>query len=584
MLKYIIYSGDELLFVSFLWYNYIGDSMSSQKGSLKDRIRFWKQMKNRKRKEEWNLFLTEKKRQGIYINTNTKKYGFLHVFLHSILGMFLSLFEPTEKKITEKQLVQSFQLLQKQIEENPEKDKLPFYYKKIEKQEQLLREYQKQAKEQLSFDSIKNYEIKLQKMKESLTQVETLQAVQQPTFKPKNIVKTNQKTNIEPKQTMEETKNNLSTKQKGKQLEMKSAQQQVHSIKWESREEKKVESIINVKESSLTKEKTVGDYVSKTSSYHQYVLDMNKELKKQTKKIKEVEESISQTRTINELYQLQTSLLWLKNQLFKLEKEYKEIAGQKEFLNLKKQTQYYQIDQNNLLKNKDSVHELVMECERLLDKIAIKEKAISNPTIQVEKEEKVKTIEQEKKSKPYFGIEDFQQLQLQIQMDIKRQFLEIEELKITSVHNQLNGFFGKIFQFVSKTAFFITPIVFFKNRLIGTLTSSILIHNRVRSLRKVIEQKEVLYETGENLYTNIRSRKDCLKQIHLNLNNSLVELAQAKRSFIVKYGGLYPLETELMLKQFQNLEMEIMEKIEYVQVNQNQLKQIKQKYQKTLRK
>ena len=64
MLKYIIYSGNELLFVSFLWYNYIGDSMSSQKGSLKDRIRFWKQMKNRKRKEEWNLFLTEKKRQG----------------------------------------------------------------------------------------------------------------------------------------------------------------------------------------------------------------------------------------------------------------------------------------------------------------------------------------------------------------------------------------------------------------------------------------------------------------------------------------------------------------------------------------
>ena len=421
-------------------------------------------------------------------------------------------------------------------------------------------------------------------MKESLTQVETLQAVQQPTFKPENIVKTNQKTNIEPKQTIEETKNNLSTKQKDKQLEMKSAQQQVHSIKWESREEKKVESIINVKESSLTKEKTVNDYVSKTSSYHQYVLDMNKELKKQTKKIREVEKGISQTRTINELYQLQTSLLWLKNQLFKLEKEYKEIAGQKEFLNLKKQTQYYQIDQNNLLKNKDSIHELVMECERLLDKIAIKEKAISNPTIQVEKEEKVKTIEQEKKSEPYFDIEDFKQLQLQIQMDIKRQFLEIEELKITSVHNQLNGFFGKIFQFVSKTAFFITPIAFFKNRLIGTLTSSILIHNRVRSLRKVIEQKEVLYETGENLYTNIRSRKDCLKQIHLNLNNSLVELAQAKRSFIVKYGGLYPLETELILKQFQNLEMEIMEKIGYVQVNQNQLKQIKQKYQKTLRK
>lgn len=69
--------------------------MGEQKGSIKDRIRFWKIVKRRKK---------EKKQKELQINNNVKKYNKFQMFTHIIFGLFVGIFENLANKSTKNYL------------------------------------------------------------------------------------------------------------------------------------------------------------------------------------------------------------------------------------------------------------------------------------------------------------------------------------------------------------------------------------------------------------------------------------------------------------------------------------------------
>lgn len=588
-----------------------------QKGSLKDRIRSWKYQKKlqkekekREEQEAWEQFVKTKKQQGIYIQPTVKKYNFLQIFLHSLFGFFLGVFEVPKKESTKSssKLLQEIIELQEEIEKVENPDILPLYYDKLKQKEVLIQQMANDKESTLNaaikecVERVKVITIKLQKnqsQKETISDFETynpLQMEEQKKLEQEQLVSTqlreSEKENIQITLENKENINFTQVQSKGFTSPVLEKKQPTfvpipnfNNLSGEEAEHKK--NIVMQKENVIGQKKQSDNSIEQ-DKYQKYLLNANKKLKKQKEELDKIKEKTKSAKTKTELYQLESAILWIKNQLILMEKEYNEISKEKDFQHLKDQYEYYQLDNKNLLKSNQAICDLLEECQKEIDGLEALTKQPSKGVKKVQEKEqkKEKRVKKEKTEEFYLDVEDFEKLRNQIREDLNRQLEEMKAIPLmpTPVVTHPNGFFSRTINFISTTVLVLTPMVFFKNRLTGMLTSSILVHNRILTMRQIVERKEVVYETGENLFTNIHSKQDCLNAIRMHLSESLIELEQIKQSFINKYQSLYPTETESILIQLRSLESQIMERAMLIQMNQSKLLQMKQKYQKTLKK
>ena len=319
--------------------------------------------------------------------------------------------------------------------------------------------------------------------------------------------------------------------------------------------------------------------ITQSIGIKKYLVEANQNLKQKKKDIQKVKEEMKQVKSEEELYQLKMKLFWIQYQLRHMESAYQEISKNKEFTTLKNKVEYYQIDDANLLKNNDMIEKLFVMCEQLLENKNIKEQ----PEVSMQKVESKQEKPKEEQSTFYLDVEDFQTLRAKILEDMHRQMRELNEIPLPT-KIPLTGFFQKVVHFISNMAVAILPTSIFKNKLIGALTSSIIMHNRIRSMKKHLTQEQVVYEFGENLFQTIKSKQDCLRAIEMHMTSSLYELEQLKQDFIHKYQAVYPTEVDTILMQFQFLENQIIEQATWLQMHQQILLRTKQKYQKILKK
>ncbi len=576
-----------------------------QKGSLKDRIRFWKIQQKRKKEQkkireeqELKKYLQEKQKQGVYIQPTTKKYNVFQIFLHSFLGLFLSLFEP-KKKLKDEFIIEKIDQEINALEKASTPVELHNHYQNILKQEQVVRnkiEIQKQNNVPMT----KSLETCLQKIEVAKQKYPSLNraTTEAKIEKKQNSDRKTDDQELARKQEMihtllEPQKNEIESMGKEKQEATKviiPSNEAIHPQKEVPKIEDVPDEIVSKKAKIEHQEEpkpieTLNTEVEPIDKYKKYLIDTNKKLKKQKEKLQEIKEQMQKAKTPKELYQIESSILWIANQLYLMEKEYREITKEKEFSYLKDQVEYYTLDKNDLLKNSKAITLLQEECQVLIENIDtfVKEKEHKKQTKKQEVKEDEKKKE-EKKPEYYFDIKDFEQLRLQVLGDLNRQIEEIKEIQIAPITKHPTGFFGKLSRFISTTALCLTPFAFFKNKLTAMLTGSIIAHNRIRSMRQLIEGNEAIYETGQTLITDIKNKQDCLAAIQNHLMGSYLELEQIKENLITKYQSLYPVEIESLLTQLAVLETAIIAKTENLQMNQNKLVQMKQKYQKVLKK
>ncbi len=578
-----------------------------QKGNLKDRIRFWKIQQKRKKEQkrireeqELKKYLQEKQKQGVYIQPTTKKYNVLQIFLHSFLGLFVGLFEP-KKKLKDEFIIEKIDQEINALEKASTPVELHNHYQNILKQEQIV-------KNEIEIQKQNNVPI----TKSLETCLKKIEAVKQ---KYPSLNNETTEAKIEEKQNSDRKTDDQEIARKQEMIHtlLKPQKNEIESTMLEKQKQETTKVIIPSNEAihpqkeSLKKEDVSDEIVSKKAKiehqeepkpmetlnteiepldkYKKYLIDTNKKLKKQKEKLQEIKEQMQKAKTPKELYQIESSILWIANQLYLMEKEYREITKEKEFGYLKVQVEYYTLDQNNLLKNSKAITLLQEECQVLIENIDtfVKEKEHKKQTKKQEVKE-IKKKKEEKKPQYYFDIKDFEQLRLQVLGDLNRQIEEIKEIQLAPITKHPTGFFGKLSRFISTTALCLTPFAFFKNKLTAMLTGSIIAHNRIRSMRQLIDGNEAIYETGQTLITDIKNKQDCLAAIQNHLMASYLGLEQIKESLITKYQSLYPVEIESLLTQFAILENAIIAKTENLQMNQNKLVQMKQKYQKVLKK
>lgn len=578
-----------------------------QKGSLKDRIHFWRMQQKRKKEQkkireeqELKKYLQEKENQGIFIQPVTKKYNVLQVFLHSFLGLFLSLFEP-KKKLKDENILEKIDQEINALEKSSTQTERYNYYQNLLQQEKVVKnkiEIQKQKNVPVT----KILETCIQKIESVKQKYPNLNVVTIEERIEKTQDSDRKRDEQEFAKKQETMYSLLETQKNDKKPLMRErlnpeeskdiipSNEEIHVQREEPKIEKMAEEIVPEKEKiahqeEMTSTETLNTEVKQIDKYKKYLMDANKKLKKQKEKLQEIKEKIKKAKTPKELYQIESSVLWLANQLYLMEKEYKEITKDKEFQYLKNQLEYYTLDKNDLLKNSKAITLLQEECQVLTQNIDtfVKEKEHRKQTKKQEVKENEKQNE-ERKSEYYLDVHDFEQLRLQILGDLNKQIGEIKEIQLAPMKRQPMKFFGKLSRFISTTVLCFTPLAFFKNKLAGMLTSSILVHNRIRSMRQLIEGNEAIYETGQTLITDIKNKQDCLATIQNHLSDSYLELQQIKQSLVTKYQSLYPTEIENVLVQFAILENEILAKTQSLQMNQSKLFQMRQKYQKVLKK
>ncbi len=576
-----------------------------QKGSLKDRIRFWrlqrkrkKEQRKRKEQQELKQYLQEKQNQGIYIQPVTKKYNLFQILAYSFLGLFLSLLEP-KKKGKEEKIRKKIDQEIEALEAASTQEELHDCYQNLLQQEKEIKkkiEFQKQNKVPVT----KALEIGIQKIALAKQQYSDLQVAFSANEKKNEKYPRKEFVNQKPNpQSERDTSCKLEPNKEIKafqQIPLGNEQPKVGEIiispnKKIKKPKEKIErdkvnrdvvskEVINVQEKMQAADSSELEPIDK---YRKYLMDANQKIKKQKENLKKLKEKIKQSKTPKELYQIESSILWIINQLYFLIKEYEEISKEKEFQYLKNHMEYYTLDKNDLLKNSKTITLLQEECKALIDNIdkIVMEKEHRNQT---KKQEPNARKKEEKKPVPYLDMRDFKQLRSRVLNDLNQQMEEIKDIQLESFWKQPTGFFGKMSRFISTTAVCLIPLTFFKNKLTGILTSSILVHNRIRSMRQLIVGNEAIYETGQNLITDIKNKQDCLAAIQNHLTDSYLELQQIRENIIIQYQSLYPVEIENLLTQVTILENQILAKSQSLHMNQDKLIQMKQKYQKVLKK
>jgi len=175
--------------------------------------------------------------------------------------------------------------------------------------------------------------------------------------------------------------------------------------------------------------------------------------------------------------------------------------------------------------------ELLEQVNKLEKEISEKKKMIyhTNTNSKTEEkniEEKVKPKKEESKKKEA-PISEWQQAQILIMQQLENQQKQIIEFEKRKSKTSQKSLFKTLSSFAMHAIGFLfsfTPITLFKNKILGTLTTTIMVNNSLKSMRKLLHpQEEINYEwLGQELKekqsileNTYRVSEDSLYQIHV---------------------------------------------------------------------
>lgn len=315
----------------------------------------------------------------------------------------------------------------------------------------------------------------------------------------------------------------------------------------------------------------------KVNVFYPFVANANKELKKENEKIKLIENKIAITKQYNHFYELEYELKLLRKKIELLKEEYD---------NLKKQYSIdlsLDFDKYDLARNNDKIIELLDRIDNDLKIIENKKQIIfrqkkSNKEAKQEKNNELPKQKVEKINR----IDERVVAQSFILKDLNRQtdYLENYFKKLDKSINKKKTLVSSLIDFsknVLKFAISLFPIKIFKNKLLGTLVSGIMINNSIKTMRKMTNpQLQINYEYFINQYNN---SKDLLNNISRVYNNSLEELYSLKEELL--YLGLLEQNPELK-KQIEEIEGNILSKLEQLQLKNKSLDKVYVKIKKNV--
>ncbi len=241
----------------------------------------------------------------------------------------------------------------------------------------------------------------------------------------------------------------------------------------------------------------------------------------------------------NEVKNLNLEIIDVKENLKKIRKneqdedyEYEIYWIKDKVISLKKET-------NKLIKKEEKGNNDVKKINKLLSSLTVLDDILDSLNDN-------NINEKETKSQDKFKLitQDIHLVESSIEENLSNTHKEIDKLKtivnLTSPKIRKKTFYSGIVNFLNNTVTLsntMFPIVLFKNQLVGFLTSSILINNRIRTIRKVItsKNKNLSYIEYRDIIKKLDSKIGCLTNIQTVLGDTLKQIEKLEYEIESEY-------------------------------------------------
>ena len=315
------------------------------------------------------------------------------------------------------------------------------------------------------------------------------------------------------------------------------------------------------KQEKILKDKKSGDV--------EYIKKTTKEIKIIEDNIIDIEQKISIVKEYNHYYDLENNLKYLRAQITKLTNKYDEL---KINFNINLNIDF---DKYKLVKSKEKLENMLEKIDNDLFLIECKKKEMITKKIKKEEKEEIKKQEKQKQTtKKIKEVDEFIQAKEHVLNNIINQnkYLNSYLKQLAKSTNKKKTLFSSLTNF-SKTVLNFTisllPISIFKNKLLGTLVSAIMINNSIKTMRKMVNPKlQINYETFLESYTN---NKNIISNTYYFCNNSLYELSLLKDELLLLGANK---DAKELLTQITTIENNIFKQMEELKLKDSTLDKI----------
>lgn len=500
--------------------------MPNQKGSLKDRIRSWNiflRYKLKLKKEKRRL--KKQYQRNIQLKASGKYYSKPKVFYMSILGLFAGLFEKRKNYRKEESIDKQIIALEQKVEKNDVKKEDILTLKVIEKSIGDLSNNKKNS----SADTIK-YQNKINNIKNKITYKINTGAL---------------------------------TKDLANDVVLT----------------KKEETLTNHDEVTISSSEEIKDpYVPILE-----IKTFNKDLKKYNKEIQQLNSKILNETNYNSLYEYEFSLKQLKIKLNNLLDKYNNLKNMPGFESIKDRVDVKDIDIYELRNDEKKIKQSIVLCEKALESIETKriellnakkvkrKGASSSIKKEAAKEEKKTEKKEEKKEKPNEEILEIMLANKIIQDNIAKEKKQIDKFNRSmsklSKKRGKHGIFYYSKNIVSSIVGFglgLFPLALFKNKILGLLTTNIMLNNSLRSVRRILNPEEQI--SYINLDEQLNTAAYQLNEIAFTCEDSLRQIENIRQTLYSNYGNdiEYQIEFQKYLDDLATIEQKILNEQEMV--------------------
>ena len=510
--------------------------MNGVLGGFKNMLRRWRiNLKQKKKKK-----LTEEKYKKI------TKYPRLTSFIYSAIALIYSPFGYIFAKSNDQAELEKPKLYKKIEEINIKLDKIIIgeenNIKKIEKEIEKLKE---EVKKPMSIET-KNY------FNNKLKEIE---------IKTNFIKNPNKISTIEAKIISDSLKQNIANKNINKPKNINRPllkKLAVIPIALAPEYQKQIKSISN------------GIQTKSINNELNFIKDANTQFNETEQKIKEIKMKIPTIKEYNHYYDLENDLKYLYQKINLLKCKYVELKNK---FNANIELDF---DKYKLIKSDNKITEILDEIENDLKLIEIKkEELLTKKVIKEEQKKAEKKEEKKKEAKTKIKeIDEFVEAKNHVLNNIINQnkYLENYFQKLAKSTNKKKTIFSSLFNF-SKTILNFTisllPVSIFKNKLLGSLVSTIMINNSIKTMRKMVNPKlNINYELFLESYM---SNKDIIISTYNICNSSLNELSLLKDELILLGASK---EAKDLLNQIEAIENNILKQMENLKMKNQTLDKV----------
>ena len=567
--------------------------MDSQKGSVKDRLRARKlfiKYKISKRKKEKELLKKKKQEEQARIKAEQirlygKSYSKPKVFILTTVGLLLGLITPknSKKKIEEK--LNIIEKEQKQIFLRLEQDKdIQEIYRSIDNTYQKLEDLKKDYKRKIIINSFNPLE-----KDKILNKIDSKQ---------KELIVINEICHNKAKQE-NKIVNNFTNKESKKEAPS------ISLDKNKTISSNKV-GISNTNTNADINSNNIKNVAvnKKDNTLLSTIKTMNNNIKEYSKEFDYWKNKVTNEELYNTLFEYEFKVKQLLKEYKKMLEDYNLLKEQYNIESLEDILDIDIIDKFELRKNEKTILNKIDACEKLLVTIENKKQLLSSKiNIDKNKKEKPKTTidnvlkREEKKNKPKIEEEkkelkeQFDDVYLANKMIInniieERRIIQKISRKIGSqtpvarkrtVFTYAKRFTGSILNF----GFSLLPFRYFRNRRLGTLVSSIMLNNSLRTTRKILtintyQENYLLYNS---IINEIKTNEDYISKTYDVCLNSLSQIQNIKEYLNVNYSMSMEYDAELLEfnRQLDSLSNTLLGQINSLQNISNNYKDLHQK-------